>query len=1406
MSHSEVPLKVAVRLRPVVGRENPDQCCLRIQPDKKQIILGKDRAFTFDYIFPPECEQLELFEFLCVPLIEQCFEGYNGTIFAYGQTGSGKTHTIEGDINNLSDMGIIPRSINFIFDTIQASENPQNYSVKISFIEIYKEELHDLLDSENYPFKNLHIREDEKGNTTVVNAKEISCVDAHQVLHYAELGTTLRRTEATQMNERSSRSHCIFTLILERKLSKSAGTDCLSSKIHFVDLAGSERASKTGNLGERFKESIHINTGLLALGNVISALSDNKRKSGHIPYRDAKITRLLKDSLGGNSNTVMITCVPPTFNNFDESLNSLKYANRAKNIRNKPIVNRDSQSMRFEALQSEIMSLKEELEREKSSKSHAPAGDQVDNVNAVGPKVNELEDKLESAAENETRMTEMISVAKQLLELSLATQSKAPETLVAAVQDWKESLLGNNVDLPKVDQMLLSQIDDLKTEVLQLKSDLTLDEQIFNEKAKEMNDMNAKLNEMKANDALILTENNRLKLELNKCRFHIEEQQEIITELQKLLNERENASSAHKQVGVYENQILPLGPQQPRPAKSAPVRKANEIPHFGQGDARNFYTTPSVYSMEKIVQSFRAKSLMLATQWEENDQVLRDDFCDQGDGIVKPVGLIPERINVATAQRPVSNWSAKNMKTSPVKTKNLNDFNSGSLLGLHNQLLQLPEIDSLRASVAYSEDEIKKANGQIKEANKKMRELALAIRLKEEMIKEILKTGREAECTNKTLNKQLPKADSQERDLNLNESAKSASNTGTKKRTAKDTNYINSIQTQVEKKISDLTVELQKMKSQYDHVQKRLKDENEKKCNMEKSLVANNHKVKELETKLDQQQKILKRKSEQVNAMRKSKRHNFSSPNRTSGAVNDVTGGAQNAADVELEKVLERKQILHKMEAELKKREELLQQKEEAMKEKNDIEGRKVRASQVLSGQVLELANKVCELDANIEVITAKGGSNDKLNELSKQRDELLNRRDVLDQQMSLGNVLSEKEQRKLIELEEAVEMLEAAIDFKSDQIQSYQQKIETLHQFTEPNLLAKIYDMEHNGLVSLLTSYFRKVIDLKESEKCLTLQENELMIKIDEQERMIQDLQSTIHQSKVEFDRRTVDIVKEYENKTQMLLKQIQLQNNQKDVDKTVPEDTASASNDGDIGSDGKAPNGSHLSLGVLQVKVKELERELYYYKSTCRDLKKKMREMASNGLSSKQSALQSVSGNDVSGSVNSKYVSTPRMQSKKGMEQDSVRWNFVAANNDGNDIDHHSSDSNQLEKAALCRDFSNSMDVVQCPPSPRKPNSGRQDGSAVLKGSSAKNANKHAMQSNAASARMSRASSVSVTVSKKDLREIPAPFPRQSNAPTDLPTQQQNAIWDSIQKDSVETWGMLRKLCSFRNVSFNL
>ena len=240
----------------------------------------------------------------------------------------------------------------------QAS-NKRDYCVKVNFIEIYKEELRDLLDPSD---KELQIREDESGNTLIIGAQETVCQSLGDVMACFESGTLLRHTGSTLMNEQSSRSHSVFTVTVEQRWSigsaerrgdattadsydmREEPQACyLGAKFHFVDLAGSERVNRTGNVGDRFKESVHINSGLLALGNVISALSSNdassnnnnnnnttKRKANHIPYRESKITRILKDSLGGNANTLMICCISPSTCNLDESINAVKYASRVR--------------------------------------------------------------------------------------------------------------------------------------------------------------------------------------------------------------------------------------------------------------------------------------------------------------------------------------------------------------------------------------------------------------------------------------------------------------------------------------------------------------------------------------------------------------------------------------------------------------------------------------------------------------------------------------------------------------------------------------------------------------------------------------------------------------------------------------------------------------------------------------------------------------------------------------------------------------------------------------------------------------------------------------------------------------------------------------------------------------------
>ncbi|XP_009993777.1 PREDICTED: kinesin-like protein KIF27 [Chaetura pelagica] len=351
----EIPVKVAVRIRPLLSSEVHDnhQVCVRAVPHTQQILFRKEHAYTFDFVFGEISTQEEVYTVCIKPLLVSLTEGYNATVFAYGQTGSGKTYTIgTGQIASVAEneMGIIPRAIHELFQHI--SENPNvDFHVKVSYVEVYKEELRDLLELET-PVKKLRIQEDKKGTIVIVGAKEFQVECADEVISLLESGNSARHTGRTRVNEHSSRSHAVFTIGICQKQSAESQkkTDAaqdssrksvpmIASKFHFVDLAGSERVTKTGSTGERFKESVQINSGLLVLGNVIRALGDPKKKRGHIPYRDAKITHILKDSLGGSSKTVMITCISPSSSDLHESLHSLKYANRVKNIRNKVVVN-----------------------------------------------------------------------------------------------------------------------------------------------------------------------------------------------------------------------------------------------------------------------------------------------------------------------------------------------------------------------------------------------------------------------------------------------------------------------------------------------------------------------------------------------------------------------------------------------------------------------------------------------------------------------------------------------------------------------------------------------------------------------------------------------------------------------------------------------------------------------------------------------------------------------------------------------------------------------------------------------------------------------------------------------------------------------------------------------------------
>lgn len=318
--------------------------------------IFEDKNFTFDNSFWSHdltdehyAHQEDVYNSLGEEFLDHNFEGYHTCIFAYGQTGSGKSYTMMG---TPEQPGLIPRTCEDLFERIEASESPNiSYNVRVSYFEVYNEHVRDLLVPRTDPPYYLKIRESPSEGPYVKDLTDVPVKNYAEILRYMRMGDNSRTTASTKMNDTSSRSHSVFTIMLKQihhDLSSDETTERIA-RIRLVDLAGSERAKSTEATGQRLREGSNINKSLTTLGRVIAALADPRHSRMHarknkdvVPYRDSILTWLLKDSLGGNSQTAMIACIAPS--DYDETLSTLRYADQAKNIRTRAVVNQDSVS------------------------------------------------------------------------------------------------------------------------------------------------------------------------------------------------------------------------------------------------------------------------------------------------------------------------------------------------------------------------------------------------------------------------------------------------------------------------------------------------------------------------------------------------------------------------------------------------------------------------------------------------------------------------------------------------------------------------------------------------------------------------------------------------------------------------------------------------------------------------------------------------------------------------------------------------------------------------------------------------------------------------------------------------------------------------------------------------------
>lgn len=432
-------VRVMVRIRPMSSREKQDgrQVVATANSDRAEICISHPvgseppKSFTFDAAFGSDSTQQQVYDTAATEIVEAVVKGYNGTIFAYGQTGAGKSHTMEG----YGDQpGIIPASFRHIFDKVAVSANTRML-VRASYLEIYNEEIRDLLGKD--PRASLELKENADAGVYVKALTSQVVKDAAEIDHVMQTGKKNRAVGATLMNQTSSRSHSIFTIVVE-SLTPGDGAEaehvCVG-KLNLVDLAGSERQSKTGATGDRLQEANKINLSLSALGNVISALVDAKAK--HIPYRDSKLTRLLQDSLGGNTKTVMIANCGPADYNYDETLTTLRYASRAKHIKNKPKINEDPKDAMIREFQGEIEALMAKLkalEQEQSSNSSA----MNNSLSTMEQQQQQAEQQAQQVVEQEIIEVEKV-VEKIVIEKGVSVQEA--QEIAARAQREKEEVL-----------------------------------------------------------------------------------------------------------------------------------------------------------------------------------------------------------------------------------------------------------------------------------------------------------------------------------------------------------------------------------------------------------------------------------------------------------------------------------------------------------------------------------------------------------------------------------------------------------------------------------------------------------------------------------------------------------------------------------------------------------------------------------------------------------------------------------------------------------------------------------------------------------------------------------------------------------------------------------------------------
>ncbi|XP_056135244.1 kinesin-like protein KIF27 [Lampris incognitus] len=990
--------------------------------------------------------------------------------------------------------------------------------------------------------------------TVVVGAKETVVTSAEELLSILEAGNALRHTGTTGMNVRSSRSHAILTIQLTQRChdSSSSINSVRSSKLHLVDLAGSERAGKTGNTGMRLKESVHINTGLLALSNVIRALSDpgrnrrgNSSNSNHVPYRDAKITRLLRDSLGGTAHTLMVACVSPSHHSVAETLSVLQFACRARHIRNRPKamcpnsdvkpfpISWDPSEARLGELEFEIQTLREmlinketELQRERE-KVGGHTGQDADRSRQT----NESDMICDpERMVNQQDLSEYCLLAQEAAELLKVTCSPTlSPSLRQRMEDWQETLTAVN-HAHQTDDKYYLQVNGEQPHhvtILQLRREFNkcqearvIDQKVLEQKEEELRQVQEKFKKLLQESE---THFQALKEEKQCTRIQTEQlvdQQILIDRLRSnLKTSRVPITGASAQIGASQNSAVRL--------HGTPV-----IGHScGHGPARKIHTSPPAYSLERVIAAFKTRGQLLLAEIEEKEEV----YCpfikhqekkdtDQGEG--KEDDDEDYEDNKKTLRRSLNHtWTSQQRKMAQKQNNVRLDQNSKNGI-----LLQQPHLTTGAGEHHGKQHGLKNSGLRTNATQRRIQELSINMRMKEELIKELEKTARKAQAV---------------------DSCVRHSGNGT------EVGVLVRLSLQSQQTQDELKLSLQHMNMQ------------------------------------------------RVNLLRQ-ERETSSTSKEEPDRIRDLTVHQREFYDsakekeygngwleAEEEQALQRRTGLLALEEELRVKEEVLQRREVCVQQRNTLAIQRLRSSQALTQDLLRVSARLGSLEEQLEGRKARQTGGVTKEEMEKEREALRWRRDALDAQLKEGRVLTTQEEHCLLQLEEAIEALDAAVEFKNCAIQDKQRQLSIppssschLHN-TEPvhlcDVTRKLQELSMPEGSQLLVKYFNKVVCLREEQRRLQLFCDDLQLQTEEQEGVVGEMEAALQRLALDADRRLTEQHQKHQNSIQLLLEQFK---------EGAPGETEQAA----------------------QARLQQLEKDLFFYKSSNRQLKKKLKELLSD------------------------------------------------------------------------------------------------------------------------------------------------------------------------------------------------